>query len=148
MHKYPPCISSGAKSVLTNVGLSFRVTGQDLAAGGVLVELCDNGNSTKNPVATGIIPEEVTLQLLRRSGPNFEAHSTDGPSIGVGADGANSGIDTEVRCLTTEDPLGVRVLSQPESAVLCVPPGTRLRSTLVSLLQLLPLRYMHHGGVD
>lgn len=122
MRKYPPCVSAGAESVSANIGLSFRVTGEDLATGGVLIELCDDGNSTKNPVATG----EATLQLLRCSGSTVEAHPADGPSIGAAANSTNSGIDTEVRHLTVGiHSVSVYYPSQRWPFCVC-PPGTHL----------------------
>lgn len=44
--------------------LSFRVTDQALTAHGVHIELCDGDVGIADPVAHGIIPGEVTVQLM------------------------------------------------------------------------------------
>lgn len=69
------------------------MTGEDLATEGVLVELCDEETHERDPIASGTIPGDLTLQLLRRSGSTGEA-DTNG-LVGFAAT-PNGGVDAEV----------------------------------------------------
>lgn len=101
--------STGAEHVRAEVGLSFRVTGQDLAAGGVNVELCGDGTGSQNALASGSITGGTTLELLKRSNSNAGAHPSCGPSLVAGA--SHAGVDTEVRCPSAEFDLNDRCFS-------------------------------------
>lgn len=86
----------GPGALLNGTVLSFSVTDKDLAAGGIHVELCDGGTvDAPNPVASGTIPGDLTLQLICRSRSNCETSSDNGERSPTKPFG--SGVAVEVR---------------------------------------------------
>lgn len=97
--------TKGAEASWDDAVLSFSVTEQALTSEGVLIELCVGGGREQDPVASGTIPGNVTIQLIcrlrsklfERRRRSFDERISEGADSAPAAASGGESLAVEVR---------------------------------------------------